>query len=75
MKSERHLHAFGAKLKELRLKKDWSQEELAATAGLDRTYVSSCERGQRNISLLNIYKLAGALKVEPSVLLQNRTEN
>ena len=54
MKSEKHLDAFGAKLKEQRLKKEWSQEELAAVAGLDRTYVSSCERGQRNISLLNI---------------------
>ncbi|MDP1676569.1 MAG: helix-turn-helix transcriptional regulator [Bacteroidota bacterium] len=69
MKSEKHLDAFGAKLKEQRLKKDWSQEELAAAAGLDRTYVSSCERGQRNISLLNIYKLANALKIKAGDLL------
>ena len=38
-------------------------------AGLDRTYVSGCERGRRNISLLNIYRLAAALEVEPASLL------
>ncbi len=69
MKPQKHLEAFGARLKELRLKKNLSQEELGAIAELDRTYVSGCERGLRNISLLNIYKLAEALKVEPSVLL------
>jgi transcriptional regulator with XRE-family HTH domain len=70
MKSEKILETFGNRLKELRLKKNLSQEELGAVAGLDRTYVSSCERGQRNISLVNIVKLADALKVEPSLLLQ-----
>lgn len=70
MKTEDLLAAFGSKLKDLRLKKELSQEELAAIAGLDRTYVSGCERGQRNISLINIHKLASALKVEASVLLQ-----
>lgn len=75
MKSEKYLDAFGARLKEQRLKKNWSQEVLAAEAGLDRTYVSSCERGQRNISLLNIYKLVEALKIEPSLLLQKNSKN
>jgi transcriptional regulator with XRE-family HTH domain len=70
MKSEKQLDAFGARLKELRLKKGWSQEELAAEAGLDRTYVSGCERGLRNISLINIYKLAEALKIEVSELFK-----
>jgi transcriptional regulator with XRE-family HTH domain len=47
-----------------------SQEGLAFEATLDRTYVSSCERGLRNISLENIYRLAASLKVPPSALLE-----
>lgn len=46
-----------------------SQEELAARAGLHRTYVSSVERGERNLSLANIHRLADALGVPPSSLL------
>lgn len=47
-----------------------SQEALAHEAGLDRTYVSSCERGRLNIGLLNIYRLAAALGVSPEELLK-----
>ncbi len=48
-----------------------SQEELADAAHLDRTYVSSCERGKRNIGLINIHRLAAALGVKPSDLLRD----
>ncbi len=61
---------FGLKLRELRLARGFSQEELADAARLDRTYVSSCERGRRNISLLNIHRLAAALGVRPGELLR-----
>lgn len=54
---------FGRRLREVRLGKDLSQEKLAELAGLHRTYVSSVERGERNISLVNIDKLAAALGV------------
>ena len=54
---------FGDRLKEIRLKNDVSQEALAAAADLHRTYVSSVERGERNISLVNIARLADALHV------------
>ena len=64
---------FGQRVRELRLAKDISQEDLAEKAGLDRTYVSSIERGKRNISLLNIERLAKALGVKPHQLLQNET--
>ena len=60
---------FGCRLRELRKEKRLSQEQLAGQAGIDRTYVSSCERGARNISLVNIGKLAAALGVETSELL------
>lgn len=55
--------AVGKRVKELRNKIGISQEELADTAQLDRTYITSVECGKRNISIVNIEKLANALKV------------
>lgn len=55
--------AVGKRIKELRNKLGISQEELADIAGLDRTYITSVERGHRNISIVNIEKLSNALKV------------
>lgn len=53
----------GKRVKELRNKLGISQEELAARAELDRTYITSVECGKRNISIVNIERLANALKV------------
>ncbi|MED5615616.1 helix-turn-helix domain-containing protein [Janthinobacterium sp. P210005] len=61
---------FGLRLRELRLIAGLSQEALADRAGLDRTYISSCERGRRNASLEALHKLSGALGVEASSLLE-----
>ena len=55
--------AVGKRVKELRNKLSISQEELADTAQLDRTYITSVERGKRNISIVNVEKLANALQV------------
>lgn len=69
MNEERMLLSFGAHVKSLRLKKDISQEHLASLSELDRTYISGIERGKRNVSLLNIIKLASSLNVPPEKLL------
>ncbi|RJG08661.1 helix-turn-helix domain-containing protein [Pseudomonas sp. LS44] len=61
---------FGQRLIEARKAKSWSQERLALESGLARSYLGGVERGQRNIALLNIYRLAEALDVTPSFLLE-----
>jgi len=60
---------FGERLRERREAIGLSQEGLAARAGLHRTYIGSIERGERNISLRNIFLLAKALHCKPSELL------
>ena len=57
---------FGRRLRELRRDRGLSQEELAFRSGLHRTYVSSAERGERNVSLVNIERLARALEISIS---------
>lgn len=61
---------LGLKVKELRLRAGYSQEELADKANLHRTYMSDIERGERNVSIENIKKIADALNVEASELLK-----
>lgn len=54
---------FGARVRQLRNERGWSQEAFADRAGLHRTYVGAIERGEQNLSLLNIEKLATTLCV------------
>ena len=65
---------FGARLRDLRLSKGLTQEALAAKAELDRTYISSCERGKRNVTLESIYRLSDALGVSPKDLIPDQYE-
>ncbi|MFO1315862.1 MAG: helix-turn-helix transcriptional regulator [Burkholderiales bacterium] len=60
---------FGRHLTQLRKRAGYSQEALALETGMARSYLSGVERGIRNIALINICKLAAALKVNPSQLL------
>jgi transcriptional regulator with XRE-family HTH domain len=60
---------FGKRLREIRERVGVSQEKLAELAELHRTYVSSVERGKRNISLVNIERLAHALGVSLAELM------
>ena len=63
---------FGKKVKELRQKQGISQEELAYRAGLHRTYIGMIERGEKNITIKNIEKLAKALGVEIAFFFPER---
>lgn len=64
------LNSFGKKLQKLRTDRNLSQEKLAEIGGFDRTYISLLERGVRNPSLVNIFRLAKALNVSPDKLLK-----
>lgn len=64
------LRRFGDKVKKLRKAKGWSQEELGTRAKLHRTYIGSIERIERNVSLLNIERIAKALSVKIEELLK-----
>ena len=71
MKNDEILKKFGKRVKALRLEKGiTSQMALANKAGLDRTYVGGLERGERNVALMNINKLAKALGVDLAELFR-----
>lgn len=63
--------AFAARLRRLRTERGISQEELAHRAGLDRTYVSSCEAGRRNVTIRTISRLSEALCVDAAALVSD----
>jgi len=71
---------IGKRIKVLRVQNGFSQEELAARAEIDRTYVNSVENGKRNISIVNIEKIAKALGCSlqeffTSEIFNNRPKN
>ncbi len=63
------LKKFGERVRQLRKQKDISQEELAHRADLHRTYIGMIERAEKNITLLNIEKIANALEVRVNEIL------
>jgi transcriptional regulator with XRE-family HTH domain len=65
---------FGLRLRQVRKRRGVSQEKLGDMAGLHRTYVSSIERGERNVSLVNIERLAMALGVDMAELMPETSE-
>ena len=69
--SKNQLKAFGLRVRKFREALDWSQDQLAEQADLHRTYISGLERGERNVSVLNILRLARALKTTPGKILDH----
>jgi transcriptional regulator with XRE-family HTH domain len=64
------LKKFGEQVRRLRKALGLSQEDLAELTDLHRTYIGGIERGERNVALINIVRLAKALNVSPSELLK-----
>jgi transcriptional regulator with XRE-family HTH domain len=65
------LKDVGSRVRQARLKKQLSQEALADQAGLDRTYIGAVERGERNITILSLLKIARALGTKANSLIGN----
>ena len=62
---------IGVQIKELRKKNGLSQEKFALKIGMDRTYFASVENGKRNISIINLEKIAKGLDLSLSELFEN----
>lgn len=64
MNKDPQLLKLGNKIREMRKAHGFSQEGFASESGVDRSYMGSVERGERNIAALNLIKIAQALNVE-----------
>lgn len=72
MSKKKILIDFGSKVRALRKEKGLSQEELSFKADLHRTYIGMIERAEKNITLINIEKIANALEVSITELLKEK---
>lgn len=69
-----YLKKFGRRVRELRQETGLSQEKFALKIDMDRTYFASVETGKRNVSLLNIKKIADGLSVSMATLFENEED-
>ena len=67
----RQLRRLGAKIRQFRVAAGWSQEEFAFQTELHRNYIGGVERGERNVSALNLIRMANALNVSIGQFLIN----
>jgi transcriptional regulator with XRE-family HTH domain len=63
-------HAFGRRVRQLRKKRNWSQEKLAEMSGMHWTYIGQVERGERNLTLQSIQSIARALRLKIANLFE-----
>lgn len=70
MKPNPELKKLGEQVRQLRTAKGFSQEKLAELAGLHRNYIGGIERGERNVAILNLLRIARALEVSVSELFK-----
>ncbi|WP_370774947.1 helix-turn-helix domain-containing protein [Anaerobutyricum hallii] len=69
-----YLKKFGRRVRELRQETGLSQKKFALKIDMDRTYFASVETGKRNVSLLNIKKIADGLSVSMATLFENEED-
>lgn len=69
-KQQKYLKKLGLRIRQVREEQGLSQEQLALKAGGDRSYMGCVERGERNISALNLQKIADALDLSISALMK-----
>ena len=68
--SDERVVEFGRTIRRLRKERKLSQEELAALAELDRSYMGHVERGTKNLTIRNVFKISDALRVSPATLFE-----
>lgn len=67
--TDAQLARLGGAIRAQRKERGLSQEALADAAGIDRSHMGKIERGERNVTLMNLMRIAGALQMRPSALL------
>lgn len=74
-KEKEYLKALGKTVRLLRKRAGFSQEGFAYEIGLDRTYIGGIERGERNISIINLKKISEGLRLSPVVFFKDLPKN
>ena len=74
MKKDKHLVKLGNIIRDFRKLKNLSQEQLALKAGVDRSYIGGIERGERNVTILTLIKIANCLDCDISELIKGISE-
>jgi transcriptional regulator with XRE-family HTH domain len=64
------LKGLGTTIRALRKAKGWSQETLAHTVGIDRSYMGGIERGEHNLTIINLQKISQHLEIDLSQLIR-----